>query len=463
MNASKPERNANERIHAPRKRRILLARRKGHGISVRSVQEGDQQTVPVLKKNLVALLERALEHSQAHRLDFFFRHQGFDETSGERSDEQLLENKVMNQCFDLLLTHSKRWRSIELIIPPPLLSHLSLVHGKVNQIEDVYLTCTRNSAPARTIDAFEIAPKLQNFFLEDMHPDVDVLFPTDNLVSFVDGRRLPDHDTAPKYVDIIASAHNLLEFSYHHYSLIPESPGPYSPPIPNASLQVLSASLGTFLSSLVLPNLTDLTLTSGCKDDGTQSRPQAPIYCPRDSLSHLHSLITVSQCSLTELRFVDATMDDNLLPILRLCPRLVILDFVWNLWGTSLSSQFVVHRLVIEMSETIQVEEEYRYALLPCLKELKFDFKEVPLRSITFLGMDDFVDMETDEGLQVLRWPVSFGGLEYSMYICIRKRYFNVYEKEFKGEGGSCTTIRQILGYSRVNARVIEDSPVVMV
>lgn len=45
------------------------------------------------------------------------------------------------------------------------------------------------------------------------------------------------------------------------------------------------------------------------------------------------------------------------------------------------------------MSETIQAEEEYRYALLPCLKELKFDFKEVPLRSITFLGMDDFVDM----------------------------------------------------------------------
>ncbi|KAK0429548.1 hypothetical protein EV421DRAFT_1745394 [Armillaria borealis] len=309
----------------------------------RSVGEDDEQTVPVLK-NMVALLERALERSQERRLDFFFMHEGFDEASAERSDEQLLEHEAMNQCFDLLLTHSKRLRSIELIIPPPLLSRLSLVHGRVDQIEDIYLECISVlNTPPGTIDAFEIAPNLQYFHLEDMHPEVNVLFPTDNLVSFVDGRRLPDHDTAPRYLDIIASAHNLLDFSYHHHSLIPESPGPYSAPVPNASLRVLSASLGTFLSGLVIPNLTNMTLTSGCDDDGNQSWPQTPIYCPRDSLSHLHSLLVVSQCSLTELCFVDATMDDNLLPILQLCPRLVILDFAWNLWGTSLSSQYVVH------------------------------------------------------------------------------------------------------------------------
>ncbi|PBK84985.1 hypothetical protein ARMGADRAFT_1169757 [Armillaria gallica] len=214
--------------------------------------EKEASMIPAPKKDIVALLDRALERSQNRRLDFYFRCWGFDK---EGSDDQVEELGEISQCFDLLLKHSNRWGSVELALVPSFLSRLSLVRGRVDQVEDVYLTCLPD-AMSGTMDAFEIAPKLKTLDLSGMQAEAYIPFPADNLVLFSDGRPLPDHDTVPQCLDIIASAPNIFDFSYHHYSsLVPLSPGPYHPPIVHQSLQRLSTSLGGLIDSLVVPGL----------------------------------------------------------------------------------------------------------------------------------------------------------------------------------------------------------------
>ncbi len=154
------------------------------------------------------------------------------------------------------------------------------------------------------MDAFEIAPKLKTLDISGMHAEAYIPFPADNLVLFSDGRPLPYHDTVPQCLDIIASAPNLFDLSYHHYSsLIPLSSGPYHPQIVHQSLQRLSTSLGALIDSLVVPGLNWMTLAS--------VESNRIIMCPRDALSHLYSLVVRSHCSLTILIFIDAIMDET--------------------------------------------------------------------------------------------------------------------------------------------------------
>ncbi|KAK0485543.1 hypothetical protein EDD18DRAFT_1428098 [Armillaria luteobubalina] len=165
--------------------------------------------IPAPKKGMPALLNRALERSQNHRLDFFFKCRGFHGHPSKRDDEP----EEMSQCFDLLLRHSKRWGSTELAIVPSFLSRLSLIRGRVERVEDVYLMCAPNVMPA-TIDAFEIAPNLKTLDLTGMNAHACIPFPTENLISFSDTALLADQATVPKYLEIIASAPNLSDFSY---------------------------------------------------------------------------------------------------------------------------------------------------------------------------------------------------------------------------------------------------------
>ncbi len=101
-------------------------------------------------------------------------------------------------------------------------------------MEDVYLTCAPIALPG-TINVFEISPKLKTLHLTAMHAETYILFPVDNLVLSSDPRHLPDHDTVQNYLNIIASSPNLSDFSYHHHSVVPQSPGPYHPQIHNFS------------------------------------------------------------------------------------------------------------------------------------------------------------------------------------------------------------------------------------
>ncbi|PBK84607.1 hypothetical protein ARMGADRAFT_606239 [Armillaria gallica] len=167
-------------------------------------------TFPFFGRNMVALLERALERSRSCRLDFSFRYTGYNEISATYSEA---EEDVMRQCFDLLLAHSMRWRLVELIIPPFLLSRISRLRGRVDNLQGMYLTCEETAEPGN-INAFEIAPELKTLHLTDMHPEAVIMFPRGNLIAFLDARLLSSTERTPEYLDIITSCPNLLSFSY---------------------------------------------------------------------------------------------------------------------------------------------------------------------------------------------------------------------------------------------------------
>ncbi|KAK0227250.1 hypothetical protein EDD85DRAFT_853167 [Armillaria nabsnona] len=281
--------------------------------------------------NMVALLERALERSRSCHLDFVFRYTGYNEISATYSEA---EEDVMKQCFDLLLTHSTHWRSVELFIPPFLLTRISHIRGRVDNLHDMYLTCEEMAEP-ENINTFEIAPELKTLHLTDMHPEAFIMFPRGNLIVFLDARPLSSMERTPEYLDIIASCPNLLSFSYHHHSMIPESVGSQFPTTTHMSLQSLSTSLGKFLSSLNLPALKCMTVTSGC--DIADNPAYDNISCPKDALLGLHALIIRSSCSLTALHLIDVPiMDDQLLSIIWLTPQLIA--FTIELQASTLTS-----------------------------------------------------------------------------------------------------------------------------
>ncbi|PBK84909.1 hypothetical protein ARMGADRAFT_1067202 [Armillaria gallica] len=294
--------------------------------SQRKRSEKGDMLIPAPKKDMLALLNRALERSQNHCLDFFFKCWGFHE---EAADNRTDEPEEMSQCFDLLLTQSKRWGSVELAIVPSFLPRLSLVRGRIDRVEDVYLTCAPN-AMRGAMDTFAIAPKLKTLDLTGMHAEAHIPFPAENLVKFSDARRLPEHDTVPKYLDTIASAP--MEFTYHHHSVVPQSPGPYHPQIVHQSLQTLSASLGGLLCSLVLPALTQMTLASVKAEEDVMDKESS--------------------------RASDTTMVS----------------------------------LFIDMTKTVHVGDALHHTLLPCLKELEILLDNVEFDRVKYLDVD-FVEM----------------------------------------------------------------------
>ncbi|KAK0443295.1 hypothetical protein EV421DRAFT_1805956 [Armillaria borealis] len=328
-----------------------------------------------MKRNMVALLERVLERTRGHPLNFSFKHY----SSGSSQEDQ-----VMAQCFSLMLTHSCRWRRTELVITPPLLSGISLIHGKIDWLEELYLTCEGVPIPTN-INAFEVAPRLKILHLENMHQSAEVRFPAANLVSLFDGRRFSGHDVTQKYLQDIASSPNLVSFSWHHHSHIPVSSPPYHPLITHPTLKELSASSGKLLHSLRLPALTQMALRSGHEDFD-----YVPVKCPPDALSELRDLLVRSQCSLTILSLVDAVMNEHLLVIIALCPHLKDLSVEFNSWTGEPDP--LMTSLVRRMSETQVVEGLHRHILVPDLTYLDIKLIAVEYHHISFIDTQ-FVDM----------------------------------------------------------------------
>ncbi|KAK0221305.1 hypothetical protein IW262DRAFT_1459474 [Armillaria fumosa] len=181
-------------------------------------------TVPAPRKGMVGRLNQVLECGRNHCLDFFFisyRH-------GMENPEELVEPQEVIQCFDLLLTHSNHWGSVEFEIDPFFIPRLSQVCRRVDRLENVHVMCTPDAMPG-TMDAFKLAPKLEVMDLAGMHAEANILFPKENLSFFSDARPI--------------SGHNAVQRT------IPESPSEYHPQIVHQSLQTLSTPLGPLIDS----------------------------------------------------------------------------------------------------------------------------------------------------------------------------------------------------------------------
>ncbi|PBK72019.1 hypothetical protein ARMSODRAFT_797730 [Armillaria solidipes] len=322
-----------------------------------------------LKADAVEILRVVLERSRNHPLDFYF---GYHAT-------QVREAQAMRQCFDVLVSHSKRWRAVRIVLPPALLPQLSLIRGKIDWLRDIYINCLHPGQPG-DIHAFEIAPKLEKLYIKGMHPKTDIPFPVDNLVSFSDERAFAGDRRTPEYLDLLKLAPKIRSFSYNDYgvSLIPM---PFSPPgVTSRSVEELSASSPNFMRSLVLPSLKGVTLTT--KDDMFEMENDG-IKCPIGALSALHEMLVQSQCFLTRLHLIDVVLNDNLGNIIRLMHGLQ--EFVIKFYKWEDDYDPIMESLVTQLSEVNLVDGSLQHSIVPSLQELGIYLPSLHYTHVSFI------------------------------------------------------------------------------
>ncbi|SJL11167.1 uncharacterized protein ARMOST_14570 [Armillaria ostoyae] len=328
---------------------------------------------------LVEMLRVVLERSRNYPPDFYL--ELYDDEVGA------LQTKVMERCFHILVAHSKRWRAIEIVIPPALLPQLSLIRGKTDCLRDIYIYCSRADPQSGDIHAFEIAPKLEKLYFKGLPPEVNIHFPVDNLVSFSDERPFAGDRWTPKYLDIIRSAPKLRSFSYNDYGIDPISTPFSAPGVMSRSVEELSVSSPSFMRSLVLPSLKGFTLTTGYHILRTGHEL---IKCPVDALSALHEMLVQSQCFLTRLHLIDVVLNDDLANIIRLMPGLR--DFVIKFHEWEDDYDPIMVSLVTQLSETNLVDGSLQHTTVPSLQELGIYLYSLHYTHVSFID-STFVDM----------------------------------------------------------------------
>ncbi|KAK0476161.1 hypothetical protein IW261DRAFT_1595183 [Armillaria novae-zelandiae] len=342
-----------------------------------------------LTADTVEILRVVLERSRNHPLDFHFSYYG----SVSRSQAEERSSQSMKQCFDLMIAHSRRWRVVEMEIHPSYVPQLSLVRGKVDLLRELYIDFT-HKPPSGDIYAFEIAPKLEILHLKGMYEKANILFPTSNLVSFLDERPFAGDWLTPTYLAVVKSAPKLLSFSYHDYSDRSSNVHPVLDPlgpVMASSLEELSASSPSFLSSLVLPSLKEVTLTTAYEFD----EEEQVITCPVGALGALHQMLLQSQChSLTRLRLVDADLDDNLANIIRLVPRLREFTIEFYEWVPEIADNYgaIMQSLVAQLNKVDVVDGSPHHSVVPFLQSFTVDMHTIRYAHVSFIN-SAFVDM----------------------------------------------------------------------
>ncbi|SJL10885.1 uncharacterized protein ARMOST_14280 [Armillaria ostoyae] len=342
-----------------------------------------------LKANAVEVLRIVLERSCNHPLDFNFT--CYDPLSHSEAEEG--ESQFMKQCFDIMIAHSRRWRAVEITIHPSYLPRLSLIRGQIDLLRDMYFGCC-GDPPSDDVRAFEIAPKLENLHLKGMHREASIPFPASNLVSFSDTRPFAGDQLTLTYLDVVKSAPELLSFSYNDHGVqglnIHPVPDPPPSPVMASSVEELSASSPIFLRSLVLPSLKKVTLTTIYDLD----MEEPVIKCPAGALGALHQMLLQSQCSLTRLCLVDADLDDNLVNIIRLMPRLQEFAIEFYEWMPDITDNYgpIMHSLVTQLSEVSVVDGSLQHSMIPFLQKLTVYLHTIRYAHVSFIN-SSFVDM----------------------------------------------------------------------
>ncbi|KAK0237269.1 hypothetical protein EDD85DRAFT_605236 [Armillaria nabsnona] len=341
----------------------------------------DAAAVP-LKADGVEILRVVLERSCNHPLDFNFTCYG-----------PVSRSQLMTQCFDIMLAHSRRWRAVEITIHPSYLPQLSLICGKIDLLRDMYFDCCRDP-PSGDVRVFEIAPKLENLHLKGMHREANIPFPASNLVSFSDARPFAGDQLTLRYLDVVKSAPKLVSFSYNDHGVqssnIHPVPGDPPSPVMTSSVEVLSASSPSFLRSLVLPSLKQVTLTT--MYDLAMEEPI--IKCPVGALGALHQMLLQSQCSLTRLCLVDADLNDNLVNVIRLMPRLQEFAIEFYEWVPDIADNYgpIMQSLVTHLSEVSVVDGSLQHSMVPFLQKFSVYLHTIRYAHVSFIN-SAFVDM----------------------------------------------------------------------
>ncbi|KAK0436783.1 hypothetical protein EV421DRAFT_1830901 [Armillaria borealis] len=329
--------------------------------------------------NLVEILRIVLERSRNHPLSFSFRFHG---TEVEESDIPEIE-----QCFDTMITHSKRWEAVDLTIPPGLVPRLSRIRGKIDWLTEMCLCCPYDLQHG-DIHAFEIAPALEQLYLKGIHQAANIHFPTSNLVSFSDARSFAGDRLTPEYLHIIKSSPKLRSFSYNDYGVQGLDILPLvRPSVMSPSVEELSTSSPMFMRSLVLPSLKDVTLSTNAHEKDMEEEVMS---CPVGALGALHEMLLQSRCSLSRLCLIDAVLDANLTNIIRLMPSLQEIMINFNEWVDEYDP--IMQSLVTQLSEVSLVDGSLQHSVVPSLQSIRVYLFNVRYSHVSFIN-SAFVDM----------------------------------------------------------------------
>ncbi|KAK0447848.1 uncharacterized protein EV420DRAFT_1712746 [Desarmillaria tabescens] len=206
----------------------------------------------VMKADAMDILHVILERSRNHPLKFQLYYYDLKVEGANL--------KAIERCFDLLISHSTRWRDVRMTIPPSLLPRLSPIRGKIDLLREIYFICHRDPQPKDSdIRALEIAPKLEHLHMYGMHPGISIHFSPTNLVSFSDARPFAGDQLTPKYLDVVKTAPRLSSFSCTDYAVNLISTLSSFPCVVSSSIEELSTSSPSCMLGMKLPSLKKVT------------------------------------------------------------------------------------------------------------------------------------------------------------------------------------------------------------
>ncbi|PBK66890.1 hypothetical protein ARMSODRAFT_330237 [Armillaria solidipes] len=343
-------------------------------------------SVPVLqklRKDPISLLKAALSHCGNRRLKFIFHGPRWDSR-----DVDMEVRRTSKSLFQILLSLSHRWKSVDLDITQELFQLLPSVRGKVSCLE----TCIISTGPiTESFNALEFAPNLKCLTFKGLR---DCLLPvpvsTSNLVKFSDDRATDYFGHLHQmYLDIVRGSPSLEEFEVRHQGQAEGDLPVATPRIIHPTLYTLAIREGSFMRSLELPELESVDIQKNSPEVGDRSTFP-------DVLPALHDLIIRSRCSLTYLSIADTVLDDNIISILSLSPQLAYLGFSFTQWSED--SDFILQTVIEKMAETtINSSGDNELSLIPLLEEFSvymFD-RRSRFREVVEVGFVDgnFVNM----------------------------------------------------------------------
>ncbi|KAK0444416.1 hypothetical protein EV421DRAFT_1800951, partial [Armillaria borealis] len=335
-------------------------------------------SVPVpqkLRKDPISLLKVALSHCGNRRLKFIFHGPRWDSR-----DVDMEVRRTSKSLFQILLSLSHRWKSVDLDITQELFQLLPSVRGKVSCLE----TCIISTGPiTESFNALEFAPSLKCLTFKGLR---DCLLPvpvsTSNLVKFSDDRATDYFGHLHQmYLDIVRGSPSLEEFEVRHQGQAEGDLLVATPRIIHPTLHTLAIREASFMRSLELPELESVDIQKNFPEVGDRSTFP-------DVLPALHDLIMRSRCSLTYLSIADTVLDDNIISILSLSPQLAYL-------GTP---DFILQTVIEKMAETtINSSGDNELSLIPLLEEFSVSMydRRSRFREVVEVGFVDgnFVNM----------------------------------------------------------------------
>ncbi|KAK0487912.1 hypothetical protein IW261DRAFT_1603886 [Armillaria novae-zelandiae] len=310
------------------------------------------------KNNPVALLSLALSRSGNEPLIFRLEEaDGKDiDDLGEAVDRDVA---VTEEIIRTLVNQCHRWKNVSFTIPRSLFHLLLPIRGQLPALVDFEFNeafpggwRSKWRLPSRIVsDILDGAPLLERLTLKS---SFDVRIPEITIIprmcpklrSFTDGRQAGvgvalSHQ---HFLDIVENSPSLRHIDVQLTGFFPTA----DPRIVNTSITKLSVCSGSFLRSIILPNVKKVRLHGPARG--------VHLYI-HDGVASLYDLVTHSGCSLTSLSIIGCAVDERLIFILRASPELVSLYLSFDEWrGDSMQT---IQSLIADLNNLGKAEPAF--------------------------------------------------------------------------------------------------------